>query len=975
MEKMERNEYKTLLINEYDVDDEDDSSLFSDFDEAMEDIVSEFIIGTFLTFPKVNTNVFDSMHSAYDTKSGSYFVMCGSCAEFFIQPPQKCFGDIDFFAIDGTSLAFVDANPELPYDLRFIAEDIYCLLMEPYLDYPGFVRLRYFGIIRYDWERKAFEFIQCNAHRFLETETEEVKGVANNVQWHKVGPATRLSYFILNAVTTNDVVISIWCPKWPNEAREWPNRHRKYGWPTTVIIHEVVQNGCHVVYAKHPAFSNDPNQCRLSFSIAEIILLQSWTAVQQIVYHMLRFFAKRELIIKDCPKDDEVLCPYHLKTLMLWSCEEMPQESWNSLTVIESCCNLLKKLATWLKDARCPNYFISHANLFHEHFNRNIVDETVRKLIYYNDSKIVSLWFLEHYMQPVCRLFDDECTHDDILSLEYVAETRKELEEMYPTYIDCYFASRILLDLQFRNYQPAKSFFFETFKYTLRLQSPFEGELNCLPLPWYESCDSFCGSMLRLLLAAHLMQFDNTTSGIEWCSHFIRAASKKTKFIKSKYHHFSKPIDNDVERRYFFFLKALDLMENLTGSSEHLEFQVVSDTSKVLLSLVLRYDESETNTLASLSYLAAIHFATSEYDIVIDLCSRVILNEKVDDEDTETLNAGCLLYIESISKAVGFYLIFRKIKFALYYTKRQIFLDLRLTPDVFAQHLRMSSIELTEGPSVTMTAISKTPKFPLDAFLVAITNHRCSQTSQKRNNVLCVYRRTDRINSFEETHESYYLSVEEYANLLMEFSLENMTSFYNVICQDFDIHCNTADSYRAAYLYKRRKYYKVWTLCERILNEPDLRSDLKKLAFANIIVLPPFNVLFDTDVQCLLGIQALAYYLLPSNEHLGEGEASELSKIHSNIAQYFHSGEYSLSNVLSKPYVLKRHYFLGRHFLARYLKVRCLIDCNCSLLEIMLEFKKLKACLPFEHIISCLLKQKLLQFYNLFMLRMKYNFD
>src|SRR6218665_131601 len=109
MEKMEKNEYKTLLINEY------DSSLFSDFDEAMEDIVSEFIIGTFLTFPKVNTNVFDSMHSAYDTKSGSYFVLCGSCAEFFIQPPQKCFGDIDFFAIDGTLLAFVDANPELPY--------------------------------------------------------------------------------------------------------------------------------------------------------------------------------------------------------------------------------------------------------------------------------------------------------------------------------------------------------------------------------------------------------------------------------------------------------------------------------------------------------------------------------------------------------------------------------------------------------------------------------------------------------------------------------------------------------------------------------------------------------------------------------------------------------------------------------------------------------------------------------------------
>jgi len=31
---------------------------------------------------------------------------------------------------------------------------------------------------------------------------------------------------------------------------------------------------------------------RLSFSIAEVILIQSWTQMQQIVYHLLRFFAK-----------------------------------------------------------------------------------------------------------------------------------------------------------------------------------------------------------------------------------------------------------------------------------------------------------------------------------------------------------------------------------------------------------------------------------------------------------------------------------------------------------------------------------------------------------------------------------------------------------------------------------------------------------------------------------------------------------
>src|SRR6218665_1226517 len=99
------------------------------------------------------------------------------------------------------------------------------------------------------------------------------------------------------------------CPQWPNEAKNWSNRQRKFGWPMIDTISEVVENGCHLVYAQGGCLQCDENHClwRLSFSIAEVILIQSWTKIQQIVYHLLRFFAKRELIQKDCPKEDEVL--------------------------------------------------------------------------------------------------------------------------------------------------------------------------------------------------------------------------------------------------------------------------------------------------------------------------------------------------------------------------------------------------------------------------------------------------------------------------------------------------------------------------------------------------------------------------------------------------------------------------------------------------------------------------------------------
>src|SRR6218665_2072232 len=237
---------------------------------------------------------------------------------------------------------------------------------------------------------------------------------------------------------TTDRVASIWCPQWPNEARRWPNRQRKYGWPTTAIIKEV---GCHVVYyANYPACRNDEYRYRLPFSVAEVILLESWTSVQQIVYHMLRFFAKRELIAKDCPKEDEVLCTYHLKTLMLWTCEEMLPELWNSLSVIKLCSNLLKKLVKWLQDAHFPNYFNPQENLFHNHFDLNIVDEIAKKITSYCDSNILSLWFAENYMPSGLRRVFDASRTRAVLRCDFLVHMRKLMKAKYAESIDACFS-------------------------------------------------------------------------------------------------------------------------------------------------------------------------------------------------------------------------------------------------------------------------------------------------------------------------------------------------------------------------------------------------------------------------------------------------------------------------------------------------------------------------------------------------------
>ena len=67
---------------------------------------------------------------------------------------------------------------------------------------------------------------------------------------------------------------------------------------------------------------------RLSFSRAEIVLINSWMPVQQIVYHLLRVFMKTERLTDSADNyGSGRLSNYHIKTLMLWA-YELKTRSW-----------------------------------------------------------------------------------------------------------------------------------------------------------------------------------------------------------------------------------------------------------------------------------------------------------------------------------------------------------------------------------------------------------------------------------------------------------------------------------------------------------------------------------------------------------------------------------------------------------------------------------------------------------------------
>src|SRR6218665_3420872 len=102
-----------------------------------------------------------------------------------------------------------------------------------------------------------------------------------------------------------------------------------------------------------------------------------------------------------CPKEGEAICTYHLKTLMLWACEEMSPELWKSSSVVAICIELLKELSKWINRRYIPNYFIPEANLFNEQSRSTVLDKIEWRLKEFYNPDILCHWFVEYYIMPV----------------------------------------------------------------------------------------------------------------------------------------------------------------------------------------------------------------------------------------------------------------------------------------------------------------------------------------------------------------------------------------------------------------------------------------------------------------------------------------------------------------------------------------------------------------------------------------------
>ena len=154
---------------------------------------------------------------------------------------------------------------------------------------------------------------------------------------------------------TVELVPAIECTGlWPLCAHEWGNSTTSH-WPNLLTKQEIIDGGIHLV-AKQ---GKNDFHWRIWFCKAERNLLKfkkmapkgkCLTAMKKVVFGKLA-----------C----SFLSSYHLQTIMLHESVRLPNDSqWTIDKVGERLVSLLQSLVSFLRDRKCPHFFLSSLNLF-----------------------------------------------------------------------------------------------------------------------------------------------------------------------------------------------------------------------------------------------------------------------------------------------------------------------------------------------------------------------------------------------------------------------------------------------------------------------------------------------------------------------------------------------------------------------------------------------------------------------------------
>ncbi|XP_071147370.1 uncharacterized protein [Mytilus edulis] len=174
-----------------------------------------------------------------------------------------------------------------------------------------------------------------------------------------------------------DFASSLHCKTWISSAVNWITRSNS-SWPSHNVKQSIIQHGVLFVPIGVKGSPKEDLEWRVSFSVAEQLLINTFTHTQLMCYGLLKIILK-DVIANDSECKD-LLCSYFLKTIIFWISEELPSSVWKPDNLITCFMRCFCRLVYCVELSVCSHYFIPESNIFENKIEGRARDVLLKKL-------------------------------------------------------------------------------------------------------------------------------------------------------------------------------------------------------------------------------------------------------------------------------------------------------------------------------------------------------------------------------------------------------------------------------------------------------------------------------------------------------------------------------------------------------------------------------------------------------------------
>ena len=396
--------------------------------------------------------------------------------------------------------------------------------------------------------------------------------------------------------------------------------------------------------------------------------------VQQIVYHMLRYFMKTKRLIDSADNSGRVVVSnYHIKTLILWASEIKPRSWWaESLNLVRICVELLHTLSLWLADTCCPHYFINNCNLVDSSFSVGTVASELMAI----DEERLSTWFVNNYIGKcaercpdyVKRLF---CDANTVIKLENAVSAMVEfrvntsLHDLFEAVsLGAIYVSGVI-SLREQNVRSCLCLMNELTTRDLCLSEYFSAVI-LLHVAYRIKINGFSENLMDIL-ATILGQFvDTSRYSKRRCS--VVSLNKAAKLMKV-------------------------VANKLLSTAQRIEIEL----SKAYLFGALRCKDSDSDSIYCLAnvYLAVLYYTTGHYQTAIDHCTLVTRSQDHSQCNSRVVQGELLPKIDDdIDTVLGLAVFYQCVLSAAVNRRQHTQYVSVFTTEIFAYYLHLSLIHI-----------------------------------------------------------------------------------------------------------------------------------------------------------------------------------------------------------------------------------------------------------------------------------------